>query len=75
MLTTILSICISRGFGLPLKIYGRTLAKDNGMYARVLIVVDLTTELPERILVKRKQLNFIVSLDYEKLLGCMRTVE
>lgn len=44
---------IAKGDGLPLKIDERTLAKENSLYARMLIGVDLAEELPERILVKK----------------------
>lgn len=47
----------------------RTLAIENGLYARILTDIDLSRALPGRILVKRQQLNFFVRLEYEKLPG------
>lgn len=61
--------CIAKGAGLPLWIDKQTLAKENGLCARVLINVDLSMELPKRILAKRKELNFFVTLKYENLPG------
>lgn len=58
---------ISKGVSFPVRIDERTIEKENGLYARVQINVDLTAEFHERILVKRKQLNFFLNLKYENL--------
>lgn len=58
---------IPRGTGLPLKIDEKTSAIEHGLFARVLVEIDLAGSLPERILVKRRRLNFFVNITYEKL--------
>lgn len=61
------------GIGLPLKIDPLSLNLYCGMYARVLVDVDLTQPLPERILVKmidienRLDISFFVPVFYELL--------
>lgn len=63
---------------LPLKIDSRTLSFNNGIYAMVLVDLDLSKMLLEHILVKRKGLSFFVYVSYEKLpalcfnCGCIR---
>lgn len=59
---------ITKGIKLSLKIHERTLAIENNLFIRVLIDLDLAGALPERILVKRRQLNFFVGIKYEKSL-------
>lgn len=58
---------IARGIGLPLKIDAKTLSIENAIFARILVDIDLAKALPERILVKRKDLNFFVNIAFEKL--------
>lgn len=65
---TLLNIASRVGF--PLKIDPATLSLDIGIYARVLIDVDLSRSLPKRLLVKNKKKNFeffLYNVDYEKL--------
>lgn len=59
--------CIARAVGHLLKIDRMTLEKENCMFERVLVDVDLANTLPEKVLVKRKQMNFFVDIFYEKL--------
>lgn len=56
---------ITRGTGLPLKVNKKTLELENDMFAIVLVDVDISKHLPEKILVKRKNLNFFVGIIYE----------
>lgn len=58
---------IERGAALPLRIDPQTLALSNGLLARVLVDIHLASSLPEKILVKRSELNFFVSVMYENL--------
>lgn len=58
---------IARGTGTPPKIDEKTLTIENGIFARILVDVDLVGSLPERILVKRRLMNFLVDITYEKL--------
>lgn len=45
---------ITRGVGLPWKIDRQTLNLSQGIYARILVEVDLVNPLPERLLVTRR---------------------
>lgn len=58
---------IARAAGIPLKIDTQTLKFENCIFARLLVDVDLRNELPEKVLVKRKNSNFFVSIVYEKV--------
>lgn len=64
---------IGSGIGLPLKIDPHTISLYQGIYARILIEVDMARPLPDRILItKRNQNNqndfeFFVNLMYESL--------
>lgn len=55
---------IARGADVPLRIH---LAVENGIYARILVDVDYTSTIPNRILVKRKNINFFVEIEYKNL--------
>lgn len=53
---------ITSGTGLPLQIDQATLSMDIGIYAMVLIDVDVAQLLSERLLVKKKNLKFFVNV-------------
>lgn len=53
---------ITRGIGLPLKIDRRTLNKEFGLFARVLVDIDFTKYLPDEILVTRRNKEFFVNI-------------
>lgn len=57
---------IARGVGIPLQIDRKTITKEFGLYARILVDVDLARELTEQILVTRRNFEFFVSIEYEK---------
>lgn len=61
--------------GEPLKIDDKTLRKELGSFARVLVDVDFTKNLPEEILIQREWFEFMTYLEYENLpafcLQCM----
>lgn len=56
---------IARGVNLPLNIDRRTLTKEFGLYARVLVDVNSTKPLPDDILVIRRNREFFVYIGYE----------
>ena len=58
---------IAGALGTPLALDEATNKRTFGHYARVLIEVDLTLELRERILVERKDFDFYVDVEFEKL--------
>lgn len=49
---------IAGGVGEPLKIDRRTLWKEMGNYAQVLVDIDFTKNLPEEILIQRERFEF-----------------
>lgn len=58
---------IAGGIGEPLRIDERTLRKEFGSFARVLVDMDFTRPLPEEILVQRERFEFFIYAEYEKL--------
>lgn len=60
---------ITKGMGFPLRIYKNTLNHDFGIYARLLVEVDCSSTLPEKIMVERKKdnYNFFMHITYEKV--------
>lgn len=48
---------ISKGVGTPLQIDKKTLNKELGLYARVLVDVNLAKELPEQIYFRKRTLS------------------
>lgn len=58
---------IASGAGVPLKIDPRILSLEIGLYARVLIEVDVSKPLPGKILVIKEGGDFFVNVDFEKL--------
>lgn len=45
----------------------KTLELENGLFAHVLVDVDLASMRPDKILVERKSFNFFVNLMYERM--------
>lgn len=58
---------LAGGIGEPLKIDGKTIRKELGTYARILIDVDLSKPLVEEILVQRERFEFLTYMEYENL--------
>lgn len=64
---------IAMGVGLPIKIDPLTLSLYHGLYARVLVEVDLSKPLPQKILVTKKDasnsnvFDFFVDIEVEKI--------
>lgn len=56
---------IGRGLDTPLKIDKKTIEKEIGLFARILIDVDLAHQIPERLLIQRKELEFFVFVEVE----------
>lgn len=54
---------IARGTGVPLRIQLKPLVIENGVYARVMVDIDLSCSLLNRILVKRNKTNFFVGIE------------
>lgn len=58
---------IARGIGTPLQLDNATRERLYGYFARVLVDVDLTGELPSSIMVERENYGFPVEIVYENL--------
>ncbi|XP_024195688.1 uncharacterized protein LOC112198815 [Rosa chinensis] len=58
---------IARGVGTPLQLDRATKERQFGYYARVLVDVDLATDLPSSIMVERENFCFPVEIWYENL--------
>ncbi|KAK2442246.1 hypothetical protein QL285_013459 [Trifolium repens] len=58
---------IAGALGIPLSLDEATRKRTFGHFARVLIEVDLNSDLHERILVERNAFDFYVDIEYEKL--------
>ncbi|MCI08844.1 NADPH:quinone oxidoreductase-like, partial [Trifolium medium] len=58
---------IAGALGIPLALDEATMKRTFGHFARVLIEVDLNSDLHERILVERNAFDFYVDIEYEKL--------
>lgn len=59
---------IASGVGVPVKIDINKLDRKFGLFARVLVDVDLSSDLPQELVVKHKNgKTFVQSVDYEKL--------
>lgn len=56
----------AKGVGTPLKIDKKTLDRELGMYTWILVDVDFANDLPEQILIQRKNFEFFVYIEYEK---------
>ena len=60
-------LSIANGFGVPIAICKNTLVKTHGLYARVLVEVDLSSPLPKDFLIEREGWSFVIKLAYENL--------
>lgn len=58
---------IGSGVGVPIALDEATMKRSFGHFARILIEVDLTIELREKILVEREGYAFFVEIEYERL--------
>lgn len=58
---------IARGVGLPLRTHPKTLVIENGVYAHVLVDIECSSTLPNKILFRRKNIYFFVVIEYENL--------
>ena len=58
---------IARSIGAPLKIDKNTLEGNFDHCARILIDVDLSTEIPASLMIEREGHKFFINLIYEKL--------
>lgn len=58
---------IASGLGVPLKIDNATINGEFGHYARVLIDVDLSSKLPENLLIERIGKIFFIDIVYENM--------
>ncbi|XP_050217387.1 uncharacterized protein LOC126668218 [Mercurialis annua] len=58
---------IAKGIGAPLKIDNATSTAEFGHYARILIDVDLSTSLPESLLIEQIGKSFFIDVVYENL--------
>ncbi|XP_019435277.1 PREDICTED: uncharacterized protein LOC109341759 [Lupinus angustifolius] len=58
---------IAGGIGTPISLDEATNNRTFGHFARVLVDIDLKTDLPSQILVEREGYAFFVELEYEKL--------
>ncbi|XP_062010594.1 uncharacterized protein LOC133726979 [Rosa rugosa] len=56
---------IARGVGTPLQLDRATKEREFGYYARVLVDVDLASELPTSVMVERESLCFPIEIIYE----------
>ena len=56
---------IVRGFGTPLSLNGHTMRKNRGMFARVLVDIDLLSPLSDQLLVERPNFAFVAGEEYE----------
>ena len=58
---------IAKGIGAPLKIDNATLEGNFGHFARLLVDVDLSKDLPESLMIEREGHKFFIHIDYENL--------
>lgn len=58
---------IAGALGIPLALDEVTKKRTFGHFSRVLIEIDITSDLHEKILVERKDFDFYVDVEYEKL--------
>jgi len=62
-LRTIYSIV--RGLGSPLSLDEHTMTKNRGMFARVLVDIDLLSPLFDQLLIERPDFAFVAGVKYE----------
>jgi len=58
---------IIKGFGTPLSLDENIMRKNKGMFARVLVDIDMRSPLPEHLLVEHPDYTFVVGVKYEWL--------
>lgn len=58
---------IARGIGVPLSLDDATINRTLGHIARVLVDLDMASDLRNQILVEREGFAFFVEIDYERL--------
>lgn len=58
---------IARGIGVPLSLDDATKNKSLGHFARVLVDVDITSAIRNRIMVRREGFSFYVDIEFERL--------
>ncbi|XP_068504205.1 uncharacterized protein [Phaseolus vulgaris] len=58
---------IVRGLGTPLSLDEHTMRKNRGMFARVLVDIDLLSPLSDQLLVERPDFAFVAGVEYEWL--------
>jgi len=58
---------ITRGIGTPLSLDDHTIRKNRGLFARVLMDIDLLSPLPNQHLVEHSNFAFVADLEYEWL--------
>jgi len=58
---------ITRGIGTPLSLDDHTMKNNRGLFARVLVDIDLLSSLPNQLLVERSGFAFIADMKYEWL--------
>ena len=56
---------IIKGLGTPLSLVENTMRKKRGMFARVLMDIDMLSPLPNYLLVERSDYTFVVGLECE----------
>jgi len=56
---------IARGIGTSLSLDDHTMKKNRGLFARVLVDIDLLSSHPNLLLVKRSGFAFIANVEYE----------
>ena len=56
---------IIRGLGTPLSLNESTTRKNRGMFARVLVDIDMLSPIPDHIWVERPDYTFVAGVEYE----------
>ncbi|XP_068477203.1 uncharacterized protein [Phaseolus vulgaris] len=54
-----------KGLGTPFSLDENTMRKKRGMFARVLVDIDMLSPLPNHLLVERPNYTFVVGVEYE----------
>ena len=60
-------IFITRGIGTPLSLDDHTMRKNRGLFARVLVDIDLLSPLSDQLLVECLDFAFVADVEYEWL--------
>ncbi|ESW30332.1 hypothetical protein PHAVU_002G144100 [Phaseolus vulgaris] len=58
---------IIRGLGTPFSLDESTMKKNRGMFARILVDIDMLSPLPDHIWVERPNYTFVAGVEYEWL--------